>query len=118
MWLHEAMNKLNGEAVEKEVAASIRTMHKTGRAFAQRGMQTYAGNCDTIKAEIEQFQKTVPLLVVSYTFPGAVTASHWLHLCRCSLPMIAACSLLTNQKWCYVPCIQRLEGSFILSKIL
>ena len=76
MWLHEAMNKLNGEAVEKEVAASIRTMHKTGKAFAQRGMQTYAGNCDTIKAEIEQFQKTVPLLVVRHTPPGAVAASH------------------------------------------
>ena len=68
VWLNDAMNKLNGEAVEKEVAASIRTMHKTGKAFAQRGMQTYAGNCETIKAEIEQFQKTVPLLVVSSSF--------------------------------------------------
>lgn len=58
------MNKLDGEAVEKEVAASVRTMHKTGKAFAQRGLQAYATNCDKIKGEIEEFQKVVPLLVV------------------------------------------------------
>ncbi len=64
-WMHDAMNKLDGEAVEKEVASNVRTMHKTGRAFAQRGLQAYANNCETIKAEIEEFQKVVPLLVVS-----------------------------------------------------
>ena len=64
-WMHDSMNKLDGEAVEKEVASNVRTMHKTGKAFAQRGLQAYATNCDTIKAEIEEFQKVVPLLVVS-----------------------------------------------------
>lgn len=64
-WMHDAMNKLDGEAVEKEVAGNVRTMHKTGRAFAQRGLQAYGTNCETIKAEIEEFQKVVPLLVVS-----------------------------------------------------
>ena len=63
-WLHDAMNKLDGEAVEKEVASNVRTMHKTGKAFAQRGLTAYATNCDTVKAEIEDFQKVVPLLVV------------------------------------------------------
>ena len=58
------MSKLDGEEVEKEVAGNVRTMHKTGKAFAQRGLQAYASNCDTIKAEIEEFQKVVPLLVV------------------------------------------------------
>ena len=63
--MHDPMNKLDGEAVEKEVASNVRTMHKTGKAFAQRGLQAYATNCDTIKTEIEEFQKVVPLLVVS-----------------------------------------------------
>ena len=63
--MHDAMSKLDGEAVEKEVASNVRTMHKTGKAFAQRGLQAYASNCDTIKGEIEEFQKVVPLLVVS-----------------------------------------------------
>lgn len=64
------MSKLDGEAVEKEVAGNVRTMHKTGKAFAQRGLQAYATNCDTMKAEIEEFQKVVPLLVVSCTPPS------------------------------------------------
>ena len=64
-WMHDPMNKLDGEAVEKEVASNVRTMHKTGKAFAQRGLQAYAANCDSIKADIEEFQKVVPLLVVS-----------------------------------------------------
>lgn len=63
-WLHDAMHKLDGEAVEKEVANNVRTMHKTGKAFAQRGLQAYATNCNTVKGEIEEFQKVVPLLVV------------------------------------------------------
>lgn len=66
-WMYDAMSKLDGEAVEKEVAGNVRTMHKTGKAFAQRGLQAYATNCETIKAEIEEFQKVVPLLVVSAT---------------------------------------------------
>lgn len=81
MWLHDALNKLDGEAVEKEVASNVRTMHKTGKAFAQRGMQAYATNCETIKAEIEEFQKVVPLLVVRchpYQQPCSVLpSSHW-----------------------------------------
>ena len=63
-WLHDPMNKLDGEAVEKEVASNVRTMHKTGKAFAQRGLQAYATNCNSVKGEIEEFQKVVPLLVV------------------------------------------------------
>ena len=65
-WLHDPMLKLDGEAVEKEVASNVRTMHKTGKAFAQRGLQAYATNCNSIKGEIEEFQKVVPLLVVGH----------------------------------------------------
>lgn len=65
--MYDAMSKLDGEPVEKEVAGNVRSMHKTGKAFAQRGLQAYAANCDAIKAEIEEFQKVVPLLVVSTT---------------------------------------------------
>jgi hypothetical protein len=75
-WMHDAMNKLDGEAVEKEVASNVRTMHKTGKAFAQRGLQAYATNCETIKTEIEEFQKVVPLLVVS-----SCTAWLYWHIC-------------------------------------
>ena len=60
------MHKLDGEDVEKEVANSVRTMHKTGKAFAQRGLQAYATNCNSVKGEIEEFQKVVPLLVVRH----------------------------------------------------
>lgn len=78
--MHDPMNKLDGEAVEKEVASSVRTMHKTGKAFAQRGLQAYAANCDSIKADIEEFQKVVPLLVVSVTSEGVNAHRHqdWL----------------------------------------
>ncbi|KAL0019092.1 hypothetical protein WJX77_000912 [Trebouxia sp. C0004] len=77
-WTHDAMNKLDGEAVEKEVASNVRTMHKTGKAFAQRGLQAYATNCETIKAEIEDFQKAVPLLV-ALRQPG-MRERHWQQL--------------------------------------
>ena len=91
------MNKLNGEAVEKEVAASVRTMHKTGKAFAQRGMQTYAFNCDVIKVEIEDFQKLVPLLVVgsppfkARSHPGTVVSKAKLSLLACSSYLFQRC---------------------------
>lgn len=71
------MNKLDGEAVEKEVANNVRTMHKTGKAFAQRGLQAYATNCDTIKAEIEDFQTVVPLLVVSSSVSEVSEGQVW-----------------------------------------
>lgn len=60
------MHKLDGEAVEKEVANNVRTMHKTAKAFAQRGLQAYASNCTVVKEQIEEFQKVVPLLVVGF----------------------------------------------------
>ena len=67
-WLHGAWEALDGEAVEKEVAAAHKAVFKAGRAFAQRGAAQLAANCDAVRADIEAFKGVVPLVQVGGRF--------------------------------------------------
>ncbi|KAK9803422.1 hypothetical protein WJX72_010826 [[Myrmecia] bisecta] len=77
-WLYDPLDKMVGEAVEKEVAAALRTLAKTGKVLTQRGLLQPAANCEAIRAEIEDFQKLVPL-VMALRNPG-MRERHWAQL--------------------------------------
>eukprot|EP00803_Ostreobium_quekettii_P000129 evm.model.scf_11.8 EVM.evm.TU.scf_11.8 scf_11:53077-59131(+) len=60
--MHGEWEKLNGEAVEKDVANAYKIMYKVGRAFAQKDLSICSQNADAIKREVEEFKKLVPLV--------------------------------------------------------
>ncbi len=62
--MEDSWEKLAGDAVEKEVAASARAMHKCLKTFTQRGLTACAANCEAMQADIAEFQRVVPLVVV------------------------------------------------------
>ena len=62
--MEDSWEKLAGDAVEKEVAASARAMHKCLKTFTQRGLTACAANCEAMQTDIAEFQRVVPLVVV------------------------------------------------------
>ena len=62
--MEDSWEKLAGDSVEKEVAASARAMHKCLKTFTQRGLTACAANCEAMQADIAEFQRVVPLVVV------------------------------------------------------
>ncbi|EFJ44217.1 dynein heavy chain 2, partial [Volvox carteri f. nagariensis] len=74
-WMHDSWEKLHGETVEREVNNAYKVLYKTGKVYAQRGMDKYAENCETVRAEVEAFKKFVPL-VQALRNPG-MRDRHW-----------------------------------------
>ena len=64
--MEDSWEKLAGDAVEKEVAASARAMHKCLKTFTQRGLTACAANCEAMQTDIAEFQRVVPLVVVGH----------------------------------------------------
>lgn len=74
-WADAALEKLNGEQVEKEVSTAYKVMSKSAKYFATRGLDKVASNCEAVKAEAEEFKRSVPL-VQALCNPG-MRERHW-----------------------------------------
>lgn len=74
-WMHDSWEHLNGEGVEREVAAAYKTLYKTAKVFQNRELPKNAENCEVVRAEVEAFKKFVPL-VQALRNPG-MRDRHW-----------------------------------------
>ena len=74
-WKSEPFATLNAEEVEKDVGTAYKVMFKMGKAFNMRNMPACAANCETVRNELEDFQKYLPLLVALRS-PG-MRDRHW-----------------------------------------
>lgn len=63
--MHGKWDDLNGESVEREVTNAYKTLYKTSKVFAQRNLSKYSENADTVRQEVEDFKKFIPLVQVS-----------------------------------------------------
>lgn len=74
-WMKDSWTKLDAEAVERDVTNAFKVMFKMGKVFNNRGLEQQAANCETIRREVEQFKKFVPL-VHALRNPGMANR-HW-----------------------------------------
>lgn len=74
-WMNDSWEALNGEVVEREVAAAYKTLYKTAKVFTNRDLPKNAENCEAVRQEVEAFKKFVPL-VQALRNPG-MRDRHW-----------------------------------------
>lgn len=63
-WMDGSWEKLDGEMVEREVNNAYKVLYKQGKTFAMRALDKCAENCETVRTEVEEFKKFVPLVQV------------------------------------------------------
>lgn len=70
-WLSgQPLDMLDREAVERDVAAADKVLHKTVRAFAARGLDRMVANVEAVKQQVEAFKPVVPLVQVRLVCPS------------------------------------------------
>ena len=74
-WMTGIFIKLDPEEVDKSVNMSVKSLHKTAKAFTNKGLDKCAENCNTTKAKIEDFMKYVPM-IAALRNPG-MRDRHW-----------------------------------------
>lgn len=52
-------------------------LYKTGKAFATRGLDKCAENCELLRGEVEEFKKFVPLVQVRVVCKGQWAVGSW-----------------------------------------
>ncbi|KAG1679690.1 hypothetical protein FOA52_006209 [Chlamydomonas sp. UWO 241] len=74
-WMDGSWEKLDGEAVERDVNNAFKVLYKQGKVFSTRGLDKCSENCEAIRTEVEDFKKFVPL-VQALRNPG-MRDRHW-----------------------------------------
>ena len=74
-WMSDAFNTLDGEGMEKDVGNAFKVMFKMGKQFTLRDMPLCASNCESVRNELEDFKKYLPL-VLALRSPG-MRERHW-----------------------------------------
>jgi dynein heavy chain, axonemal len=62
--MNDSWEKLDSEAVEREVGNAYKVMYKIGKVFGTHGLDKIADNCETVRHQVESFKKFVPLVQV------------------------------------------------------
>lgn len=63
-WMSDSFDKLDGEAVEKDVTTAHKVLYKMGKVFATRRLDQMAANAESLRQEVEEFKTLVPLVQV------------------------------------------------------
>ena len=74
-WWTEPFTELDAENMEATVSDAFKVMFKMGKAFTTRKLPQNAANCEAIRAELDEFQKFVPLCLALRS-PG-MRDRHW-----------------------------------------
>jgi dynein heavy chain len=74
-WMTDPFMNLDAEGMDKDVGNAFKVMFKMGKQFTLRDMPTCASNCESVRAELEDFKKYLPL-ILALRSPG-MRERHW-----------------------------------------
>ena len=74
-WTECPFAELDATEMEQKVADAFKVMFKMGKQFVSKKLPTYAANCETIRLELDAFQKYIPLSLALRS-PG-MRDRHW-----------------------------------------
>ena len=74
-WMNGSFLKLDPGQVEKDVNLALKVLYKTSKLFTQQSLEKCSENCETVRSQIEDFMKYVPI-IAGLRNPG-MRDRHW-----------------------------------------